>query len=81
LHNVLRHSRASQINIEIISNNESTGLSIKDNGNGFDLSRPGNGNGMYNMRHRCEEAGYELYVHSNRDGTVVSLKKNHSFAV
>ncbi len=80
LHNVLRHSHASLINIEIISNSEIS-FSLKDNGNGFDISQPPTGNGLYNMRHRCEEAGYQLNIDSGADGTMVLLKKNHSFAV
>jgi len=81
LHNVLRHSNATLINIDIISSGESVIISLKDNGNGFDITQGSTGNGLYNMHHRCEEAAYHLIIHSGQDGTIVSLKKNHSFAV
>ncbi|MGN6250095.1 MAG: ligand-binding sensor domain-containing protein [Ginsengibacter sp.] len=81
LHNALRHSRASLISIDIMSGGGSVLICLKDNGNGFDVTRESLGNGLDNMRYRCMEAGYDLNIHSGLEGTSITLKKNHSFAV
>lgn len=81
LHNALRHSLASLVNVEITGNNDFLCFLIKDNGKGFDVNQQSAGNGLYNMRHRCKEAGYDLGIVSNAAGTTVSLRKNHSFDV
>lgn len=64
LNNAIRHAGASRIAIFITKGNEgSIGLSVRDNGNGFDEKNlPGNG--MNTMRTRAERIGKELKIES-----------------
>ena len=77
LNNVLKHSSASEVRLEVSVQGEMAQIVIADNGCGFDASpaRPGRkGNGLDNMRRRMESCGGCLDVASAREyGTRLTL--------
>jgi signal transduction histidine kinase len=78
LNNVLKHSGASEVLVEVSARGESVQIVIDDNGRGFGTgaARPGrNGNGLDNMRRRMENNGGQLEVSSTR-GHGTRLKLN-----
>jgi signal transduction histidine kinase len=74
MQNAVKHSGASHIIISVASN-KTISISIKDNGKGFNTNNITVGNGLHNMRHRAKEAGYDLKILSNEEGTEVTLQK------
>lgn len=76
LSNVLRHSRASEVNIELDCNPDQTQLTIRDNGVGFDVSNQNtvSGFGLTSMSLRAREIGGRLQISSTPDaGTTVEV--------
>jgi signal transduction histidine kinase len=72
LANVARHSRASEVKIQLTWNEEEVGLSICDNGQGFDTARTvGTGLGLTSMRERVEALHGRLSISSSIEGTTV----------
>lgn len=72
LANVARHSRASEVKIQLTWNEEEVGLSIGDNGQGFDTARTvGTGLGLTSMRERLEALHGRLSISSSIEGTTV----------
>ena len=71
IQNALKYSGGSKI--EIVFNNYENGLEIiiKDNGKGFDPKQNMEGNGLNNIKSRCEKAGAELNLLSNETGTTI----------
>ncbi|MDY0082598.1 MAG: histidine kinase, partial [Ignavibacteriaceae bacterium] len=71
IQNALKYSGGSKI--DIIFNNYEKGLEviIKDNGKGFDVNQNFEGNGLSNMKSRCEKASAELSISSNENGTTI----------
>jgi len=52
-------------------------LQIKDNGNGFDLNKIGEGYGLKNMKQRAEQIGYTFNIESSSDnGTIIQVQEN-----
>ncbi|HKZ65374.1 MAG TPA: ATP-binding protein, partial [Chitinophagaceae bacterium] len=54
INNILKHSGASSIIIQIIMTSNHILLSITDNGHGFDTNKKTEGIGLRNIRHRAE---------------------------
>lgn len=79
LQNALRHSNSNRILIVISSNDESTAISIEDNGIGFvaDAALYA-GNGLNNMKSRAAESGFQLsFEKISPGGTKIALfRKN-----
>jgi len=72
LANVARHSRASEVKIQLTWNEEEVSLSICDNGQGFDTARTtGKGFGLTSMRERVEALHGRFSISSSEDGTSV----------
>jgi signal transduction histidine kinase len=57
LHNVVRHSKATEVMLEISLNDQELGITISDNGCGFDISTPAEGNGLHNLQKRLTDLG------------------------
>ena len=57
LSNVLKHSGASEVRIELEVDADSARMSVKDNGAGFDAAKPRAGFGLDGMRRRAEDLG------------------------
>jgi signal transduction histidine kinase len=86
LNNVLKHSGAARVQIEMAVNGRAFVIKITDNGHGFDWPGPApaveaarnsgkrGGNGLKNMQQRLADIGGECAVASRPgDGTVVTM--------
>ncbi|RMH95858.1 MAG: hypothetical protein D6681_12860 [Calditrichaeota bacterium] len=77
LHNIIKHSQASQVTIEIRKDGNRLILNISDDGIGFDLETVETGNGLSNLRSRAEQINGQLTIQSVPGrGTSVSLSVN-----
>lgn len=75
IHNVIKHAAASRLQVDGIMDNAVVQLTISDNGKGFKYGEPHHeGNGLLNMKHRCNLIGASLDVHSSENkGTMVTI--------
>lgn len=65
LNNTVKHARATQVDISLITMNNTTVLRVKDNGRGFDVQRtPSRSMGLTIMRDRARAIGAALAIHS-----------------
>jgi signal transduction histidine kinase len=68
LHNVVKHSGATEVSVFLTTDSTGFTLIVRDNGKGFDpatvTSRPGRGNGLKNMTQRLEKIGGRCEIHS-----------------
>ena len=81
LHNVVKHSGATEVVVLLTLDGDMVTLVLRDNGRGFDpdsvVSRPGRGNGLKNMKQRLEKIGGQCTVRSQRGaGTEISFLVN-----
>ncbi len=78
LHNVVKHSQASEVELIVSLEDGKAQIQIKDNGKGFLLDeRMGSGNGLVNMRKRIEDIGGAFRIESEPAlGTTVALTIN-----
>jgi signal transduction histidine kinase len=77
LHNVVKHSGATEVSILLATDDAGFTLVVRDNGHGFDPSsvttRPGHGNGLKNMTQRLEKIGGRCDILS-RPGAGTEIK-------
>ena len=74
LNNISKHSRASNVKIQINYENQKLNILIADNGIGFDLNSVIEGNGLRNLNNRAEQIGAELNIISSRGkGTTITF--------
>jgi signal transduction histidine kinase len=77
LHNVVKHSGASEVRIVVRLAPTGFSLTLQDNGTGFlleEANRKGFGNGLANMRRRLAQIGGQCHVESAPgSGTRVTL--------
>ncbi|MEQ1790913.1 MAG: sensor histidine kinase, partial [Nitrospiraceae bacterium] len=75
LHNVLKHARATEVTVKLSGSSKGIGLSVRDNGQGFDLDGKDarmKGIGLVSMQERMRLMGGFLRIHSlPGDGTKV----------
>jgi signal transduction histidine kinase/ligand-binding sensor domain-containing protein len=84
LNNVLKHSQATQVKVEMAIQGRQYELRIIDNGCGFSLTAPApavpprsgrGGNGLNNMRQRLAEIGGECLIDSRfGEGTTITIR-------
>ncbi len=73
LNNVTKHSEATDVTIEIVQEEQKICMRIKDNGNGFDIEEPfegnmnGSGIGLFGMKERVALMNGSLKIHSKRN--------------
>lgn len=75
LTNVLKHSRARTVDIEVALEREPARLmlSIADDGGGFDLSAAARGRGIPGMQRRARRIGATLDITAGHGGTCITL--------
>lgn len=74
LNNAVKHADAKHVKLSLWLEGSSFGLTVADDGKGFDTWVDPSGNGIFNMRKRAEWAGAELKVESSKGkGTKISL--------
>ena len=72
--NIIKHSNASVVTIELSHNNDVLNLMIKDNGKGFDVSKVKKGNGLINIKRRAKEMDANFDMHSSEEnGCVINV--------
>jgi len=70
LHNVVKHARASRVDIVFALCDGQVEMSIADDGVGLPADRPGAGNGLHNMRARMAQLKGTFHI-ENGQGTRV----------
>lgn len=74
LRNIARHSGCTEVAIDFRLEKGWLGLTVKDNGHGFDLARAGAGHGLASMEQRAKRLGGQLMVDSMPgEGTVICI--------
>lgn len=71
LQNSLKYAQASEIKIIFSQDGDELKFSVVDDGKGFDLNSYIPGNGIENMKKRCEELGGSFLLDSSPSGTIV----------
>jgi ligand-binding sensor domain-containing protein len=75
IHNIIRHARATDVDVSVSVQDATFRLSVRDNGVGFDVSDPSSGNGLKNMERRARAIGGNLRIRTRRgEGTTVTLE-------
>ena len=77
LNNVVKHSVATEVSIQLLELRNHIELIIEDNGKGFDFSAnfKSKGNGIYNMRERTSILGGTFELNTNNEsGTIITVK-------
>ena len=73
--NIVKHAKASNVMISVISDNEKLCITVEDNGTGFpDYSPNKSGYGLFNIRERMNHINGQFEIDSNQGrGTRVTL--------
>jgi signal transduction histidine kinase len=72
LHNIVKHAHASQVDIKLVCLKEKINITIRDNGQGFDTTKPSKGLGLRSMQERVEQVSGQFRVISEPDrGTTI----------
>jgi len=72
INNVVKHAKAKKLQVEVVETDGCVLLTIRDDGSGFETSRPGAGFGLVGMRERLELVDGRLVIDSTPGrGTVV----------
>lgn len=71
LQNAMKHSVATHLIVQLSSDDGHFRMAIRDDGGGFDPASANKGNGLSNMRQRCESAGGRLIIRGENGGTEI----------
>lgn len=73
IHNIIKHSAATEVKVTVKINNNNLQLTITDNGKGFDPEKITKfGNGLKGMHRRAVEMNAQLNI-LNHPGTIINL--------
>jgi signal transduction histidine kinase len=64
VNNIIKHAHASRVDLSIQRSDGALILDLQDNGTGFDISVPKQGNGLRNMKQRASVLGGECDISS-----------------
>jgi signal transduction histidine kinase len=74
IHNIVKHSKATEVDIAIALEGDLIRIDIKDNGQGFDLAAAKDGNGLENLKRRAKDCFIELDIKSEQQkGTAITM--------
>jgi signal transduction histidine kinase len=73
VNNAVKYAEPSQIEVNVLKQNNQIQIQIKDNGKGFDLQNVDFGNGLHNMKKRIEEVDGKITITSDDTGTVIEI--------
>ena len=77
INNSIAHSNCNEIILEASTKGKKLEMTVKDNGEGFDISKIKRGNGLDNMKRRASDIGGDLKILMADDGgTIVKFKGN-----
>ncbi|MBX3222844.1 MAG: hypothetical protein KF795_20185 [Labilithrix sp.] len=71
--NVVRHAGASTLTVEVRRDGEEFVATLTDDGSGFDVDAPGEGNGLRNLRRRAKDVGGTIRFARRDLGTEVTI--------
>lgn len=74
IQNTIKYADASKVHISFSNENDRINLNLSDNGHGFDISTIHFGNGILNMKRRCEDLYGDFEIHSDSKGTEISCR-------
>ena len=79
IHNVLKHARATCVEVRLAAEQDSLMLRIHDNGRGFDAQAASSGTGLSSMRDRAEALRGRLVLESQpgQGATITVHVPNH----
>jgi signal transduction histidine kinase len=81
LHNIVKHSGADQITLELSETNKILKLTIHDNGKGIELTKIKEfGNGLRNMKKRMQDLGITFLI-ENKGGTLITMTYDQNQAL
>lgn len=80
LHNISKHTEATQVTVKLVERDDTIQLSVQDNGSGFDTTNtPPDHFGLTNMVERANSVGATLNIVSKiDDGTTITLARKMS---
>lgn len=76
LSNIIKYAKAVAAKIIIQENTEGLTIQIKDNGQGFNVAETLSGKdafGLYNIIERSKAIGGEAKIHSDKNGTIITI--------
>jgi len=74
INNLVKYAGADRAFFSIHGTKNSLTMLIRDNGKGFDVNQPSDGNGLKNMKKRAEEIGATLLIESGKgQGTTIQF--------
>ncbi len=77
LHNIVKHSAATKVEISVSRTNGNFEFLVQDNGRGFSTAERHAGNGLKNIRRRAVEMNASLEISSDHaHGTRIKLTTN-----
>lgn len=77
LNNTLKYSHCKLVNMTVLVDHGFLIVRVSDDGIGFDIYSPINGNGLKNMKRRSQMIGADLTIESNAEkGTNIILRKS-----
>ena len=65
----MKHAKASQVRLKLVSSGAIATLHLEDNGQGFDVAQAKTGFGLQSIRDRAESVGGTFVVDSTQQGT------------
>jgi signal transduction histidine kinase len=74
INNIVKHSGADRVRIELLNTDSGFSMKISDNGKGFDQELVVRGNGLKNMRMRAERISAHIEIEVN-NGTSIHLRR------
>jgi hypothetical protein len=74
MHNSLKHSHSSKIELGAFRQNGHVAFTLRDNGKGFKFDWDIAGNGLRNVKKRAEQIKGRLEIFSDKEGTKIELK-------
>ena len=74
VHNVVRHSGANEVSVDVQIESGWLNLRLADNGRGFDAVNNHNGHGLRSMRERARNVGGGVDIQSGPAGTTIALR-------
>ena len=79
LNNIIKHADAKEVNVKLDFSSPSLGISIADNGKGFQVANDSSGSGIKNMASRAKLIGADLEIISDQQkGTIILIHYQES---